>query len=139
MIDNWLLSQDGKKYYRTSKFHNSVFVFIGFPRSVDKTKIYNFKNKKTYFAIWIFHAMLGYEFHFFMTTLKFFKINMGKLFPVPFKNDSRQEFLLQHILQHLSVCSKWIYTEVYQRAGTASYPDLKFWSLGASGPPAGAS
>ena len=27
--------------------------------------------------------MPGYEFHFFMTTLKFFEINMGKLFPVP--------------------------------------------------------
>ena len=47
-----------------------------------KQKSVTLKKKKTYFAIWIFCAMPGYEFHFFMTTLKFLKINMGKLFPV---------------------------------------------------------
>ena len=47
-----------------------------------KQKCITLKIKKKYFAIWIFDAMSGYEFYFFMTTLKFLKINMGKLFPV---------------------------------------------------------
>jgi hypothetical protein len=50
LMGNWLLSQDGKKYYRSSKFYSSVFVFLDFPRSVDKTKIYNFKNEKKFFS-----------------------------------------------------------------------------------------
>ena len=68
-------------------------MFIGFPRSVDKTKIYDFKNKKTHFAIWFFCAMPGYEFHFSPTFLKFLKINMGKLFPVTFHNIEVRVFL----------------------------------------------
>jgi hypothetical protein len=68
---------------------NSIAVFLCLlvfrARSI-KQKSITLKIKKNCFAIWIFCAMPGYEFHFFMTTLKFLQINMGKLFPVPFEN-----------------------------------------------------
>ena len=64
---------------------NSVAVFLCLlvfhARSIEQKSV-TLKIKKTHFAIWIFCAMSGYEFHFFMNTLKFLKIYMGKLFPV---------------------------------------------------------
>ena len=80
----------------------------------------------------------GIEFHFFMTTLKFLKINMGKLFPVPFKNASRR--LHSHIVLccSMSICFKMVlYTESTNVRGTASYPDLKFLCAGGLGAPSG--
>ena len=64
---------------------NSIAVFLCllvFRAWSIKQKSITLKIKKTYFAIWIFYAMSGYEFHFFITTLKFLEISMGKLFPV---------------------------------------------------------
>ena len=66
---------------------NSIAVFLCLlvfhARSI-KQKSVTLKIKKTCFAIWIFCAMSGYQFHFFMTSWKFLFFFEKKVWPTNF-------------------------------------------------------
>jgi hypothetical protein len=123
---------------------NSIAVFLCLlvfhARSI-KQKSVTLKIQKTCFAIWIFYAMSGYRFHFFMTTWKkkfFFEKKVGPtnvwglfFYTEGFRSTLSmlwriEEYVMYQVFMQIPryLCQIWLIV----RWGSSSPPALAFWS-----------
>ena len=111
-----------------------VFVFIGFPRLVDKTKIYNFKNKKKHILQYgFFMPCRGMNFTFLWPLCNFWKLTWENYFRFLKKMGGGV------CVWRLPVgCSWWWHAPYIKKWGKLRncflrYDDSKFGSLAAGG------